>query len=74
MKNLALISIMAMFAFAFTSCGSSSQTCEQLENQRAGIAPQGIDFQAMPESDMKAKLATFASFKLTTDLSHLSEK
>ena len=74
MKNLALISIMAMFAFAFTSCGSSSQTCEQLENQRAGIAPQGVDFQAMPETDMKAKLATFASFKLTTDLSHLSDK
>jgi len=74
MKNFALILIMAMFAFAFTSCGSSSQTCEQLENQRAGIAPQGVDFQAMPESDMKAKLATFASFKLTTDLSHLSEK
>jgi len=73
MKNLAIILSMAMFAFALISCGGS-QTCEQLENQRAGIAPQGVDFQALPNLNMKVRLESFASFKLTTDLSHLSEK
>jgi len=73
MKKLALISIMAMFTFALTSCGGS-QTCEQREDQRVGIIPQGVDFQTLPGINMKTKLDEFATFKLTTDLSHLSNK
>ncbi len=55
----------------FFSC-AGPQTNTDPESQRAGIIPQGVEFESLPDIDMKAKLAAFAEFELTSDLSHLT--
>lgn len=55
----------------FFSC-AGPQTNTDPESQRAGIIPQGVEFESLPDIDMKTKLAAFAEFELTSDLSHLT--
>lgn len=55
----------------FFSCAGPQSTTDP-ESQRAGIIPQGVEFESLPDIDMKAKLAAFAEFELTSDLSHLT--
>ncbi|OYT13789.1 MAG: Zn-dependent hydrolase [Bacteroidetes bacterium 4572_114] len=56
---------------SITSCGGPCG--ESIEGQRAGIIPQGVDFEPLPGINMKEKLNEFAPFKLTADISHLSD-
>lgn len=45
---------------------------EDAEALRAGIIPQGLEFEPLPGLDMQEKLKEFAEFELTADLSHLT--
>jgi len=72
MKKLNFLTLIMIIMIAITSCKST--TPEDTENQRAGILPQEVNFQALPDIDMQKKLAEFAPFKLTTDIGFLSEK
>jgi hypothetical protein len=71
MKNLTLFVLMIAFAMVMISC-ETIPTAEEKENLRAGIVPQGVDFEPLPELDMAEKLKEFAEFELTSDLSHLT--
>jgi hypothetical protein len=71
MKNLTLFVVLIAFIMGMISC-KRPQTPESRENQRAGIIPQGVLFEPLPELDMDEKLAEFAGFDLTADLSHLT--
>ncbi|HPR58386.1 MAG TPA: Zn-dependent hydrolase [Bacteroidales bacterium] len=71
MKKITLFSILTASAMIFFSC-AGPQTNTDPESQRAGIIPQGVEFESLPDIDMKAKLAAFAEFELTSDLSHLT--
>ncbi len=74
MKKLFILSTVAVFAMAFTSCTTSvKKDAETLENQRAGIIPQGVNFEPLPGINMKEKLKEYAPFRLTSDISHLSK-
>lgn len=72
MKKFKFLAIVTFIMFAFSSC--TTTTPEATENERAGILPQEVNFQALPDIDMQKKLAEFAPFKLTTDISFLSDK
>ncbi|NCC72342.1 MAG: Zn-dependent hydrolase [Sphingobacteriia bacterium] len=71
MKKITLFSILTASAMIFFSCAGPQSNTDP-ESQRAGIIPQGVEFEALPDIDMKAKLAGFAEFELTSDLSHLT--
>jgi len=71
MKKITLFSILTASAMIFFSC-AGPQTNTDPESQRAGIIPQGVEFESLPDIDMKTKLAAFAEFELTSDLSHLT--
>ena len=73
MKKFFVVSVLAVLALAFTSCTTSTQNAEALENQRAGIIPQGVTFDPLPGINMKEKLNEYAPFRLTSDISHLSK-
>ncbi len=72
MKKITVFSVLFAFAFLITSCGGSCP--ETNENQRAGIIPQGVNFEPLPGLDMGEKLDEFAPFTLTADISHLTKK
>jgi len=72
MKKLTAFSILVIFMIAITSCGGPC--AESIESQRAGIIPQGVEFEPLPGLNMKEKLDEFAPFKLSADISHLSDK
>jgi len=72
MKRFTAFSVLVIFVIAITSCGGPC--AESIEDQRAGIIPQGVEFEPLPGLNMKEKLDEFAPFKLTADISHLSDK
>ncbi len=73
MKKFTTFSILVLFMLAlFPSC--MQECAEERENTRAGIIPQGEEFQALPGENMQQKLDEFAKVKLTADFSHLTEK
>ena len=71
MKKLTLFSALAIIMISIGSCGGPCP--ESIENQRAGIIPQGVSFEPLPGLNMKEKLNEFAPFELTADISHLSD-
>lgn len=72
MKKLNFLTIVTLMMIALNGCQTS--TPETMENERAGILPQEVGFEALPEIDMTKKVAEFAPFRLTTSTAHLSEK
>ncbi|MBE0639445.1 MAG: Zn-dependent hydrolase [Bacteroidales bacterium] len=71
MKNLTFLIVLTAFAMMQFSCTNPSPVLND-EDQRAGIIPQGVDFEPLPGIDMQEKLNEFAEFELTSDLSHLT--
>lgn len=65
-----IIGILAMTIF--NACQDSTKKTG--EDQRAGIIPQGLEFAPLPGINMADKLNAFATFKLTANLDHLTEK
>lgn len=72
MKKLNFITVVTLMMIVLYGCKSS--TPESIENERAGILPQEVNFEALPEIDMTKKVAEFATFRLTTSTGHLSDK
>jgi hypothetical protein len=70
MKNVTLFVL--LIAIAMVSC-KKDQTPEEKENLRAGIIPQDVTLEPLPDMDMAEKLETFAGFELKADLSHLTD-
>lgn len=73
MKKIATFIILSALIGALLSCGGG-QCPESVEDERAGIVPQGVKFEALPDIDMKEKLNEFATVRLTANLNHLNEK
>jgi len=71
MRKIASVFMLLVLAIMVTSCVGFCP--ESAEDQRAGIIPQGVDFEPLPGTDMNEKLEEFAPFTLTADISHLSE-
>jgi hypothetical protein len=71
MKNLIRLSIFTFISMTLLSscCRKNAESAEDL---RAGIIPQGVEFETMPGTDMNEKLNAFATFKLTANLDHLT--
>ncbi|MBK6964825.1 MAG: Zn-dependent hydrolase [Bacteroidales bacterium] len=55
-------------------CGKSNKTEEEMENNYSGVIAAGEALTATDAGDVAQKLATYASVRLTADISHLSEK
>lgn len=55
------------------SCTQMKKTAEQEENNYPGIIPQDIPLNPVSEDVVKERLAIYAPFKLTADLSHLTD-
>ncbi|MCF8364596.1 MAG: Zn-dependent hydrolase [Bacteroidales bacterium] len=73
MRKLTGIIVFAIITITMLiSCSGPNH--ETIENQRAGIVPQGTKFEPLPGLDMKEKLDEFATFKLSARLDHLTEK
>jgi hypothetical protein len=72
MKNVTLFVLLMAFAMAMVSC-KKDQTPEDKENLRAGIIPQDVALEPLPDMDMAEKLEAFAGFELKADLSHLTD-
>ena len=71
MKRLAFVTSLTAIVMTMFSCASPEKPSNP-EDQRAGIIPQGVEFEARPDLNMDAKLAGFAEFELTSNLDHLT--
>jgi hypothetical protein len=71
-KIFGTVTILVFMATLFTGCNGSK--AGDSEEQRAGIVPLEVEFEALPGIDMKQKLDEFASFRLTANLDHLTAK
>jgi hypothetical protein len=67
---VAVSGILAMTA----GCGKNNKTEEEMENNYPGVIAAGEALTATDAADVAQKLATYASVRLTADISHLSEK
>ncbi len=67
---VAVTGILAMSA----GCGKSNKTEEEMENNYPGVIATGEALTATDAADVAQRLASYASVKLTADISHLSEK
>lgn len=72
-KNLTFITLVAAI-IAITSCGPKTGKEEQMEFSRKGIVPELLKFEPAQGVDLAQKVNAYATFTLTTDLSHLSAK
>nr|NQU93270.1 Zn-dependent hydrolase [Bacteroidota bacterium] len=72
MKRFTVLSVFTVVLLSLLSCVSKGP--ENVERERAGIIPQDVNFQALPGLDMAQKLDEFALYKLTSNISHLSDK
>ena len=73
MKNLLGLILVTFFSVAIiSSCGGPCE--ESKEEARAGIVPQGVDFEPVPGISMDKKLDEFATVRLTANIDHLTEK
>ncbi|MFC2106978.1 Zn-dependent hydrolase [Bacteroidota bacterium] len=71
-KITSFILLLASIGMLF-SC-NQVKTAEQEEKNLAGIIPQDIPLNPISEEVINERLAIYAPFKLTADLSHLTEK
>jgi len=71
-KN-ALTFLAAVIIFVLAAC-TTPLTEEQTENQYPGIIPDDEAFNPVSEEVVKSRLAIYAPFELSADLSHLSDK
>jgi hypothetical protein len=71
-KIFETLTIFVFMTTLFTSCNGSNASLS--EEQRAGIVPLEVAFEALPGIDMQEKLDEFASFRLTANLDHLTAK
>ncbi|NTW23453.1 MAG: Zn-dependent hydrolase [Lentimicrobium sp.] len=72
-KVITAVAVVSMLAIV-TSCGKSIKTEEEMENNYQGVLPAGEALTATDAADVAQRLATYATVKLTAELSHLSEK
>lgn len=73
MKKLTGLIVLLVFSITlFNSCGGPCW--EASEYQRAGIVQQGTDFAPLPDLNIKEKLNSYATFKLTANIDHLTDK
>lgn len=72
-KVMIAVAVVCMLAIV-SSCGKSIKTEEEMENSYQGVLPAGEALVATDATDVAQRLATYASVKLTADISHLSEK
>ena len=73
MKNLLGLLLVTFISVAIiSSCGGPCE--ESKEEARAGIVPQGADFEPVPGISMDRKLDEFATVRLKANIDHLSEK
>ena len=70
-KNILLLTAVLMIVF-ITAC-TTQLTEEQIENRYAGVIPDDESFNPVSEEVVKSRLAIYAPFELTADLSHLSD-
>ncbi len=72
MKTNVLISfITLMIVVMISACNPTEET---MENQRQGIIPDDGDLNPVSLEEVQKRLEIYAPFKLTADISHLSEK
>lgn len=71
MKSLKLSLWLTLIIMISFSCACPDRP-DNGEDQRAGIIPQDVEFEALPDLDMEVKLAEFAEFELTSNLDHLT--
>jgi len=71
MKRLAFFASLIAIVMTVLSCAGPVQTPNP-EDLRAGIIPQGVEFEPRPDLDMNSKLDAFAEFELTSYLGHLT--
>ena len=70
-KNILFLTAVLMIVF-ITAC-TTQLTEEQIENQYAGVIPDDESFNPVLEEVVKSRVAIYAPFELTADLSHLSD-
>lgn len=74
-RTFNLIMVIAL-SVMLTNCNQPEETAltaEEMENQYAGNLPEMEAYKAMADVNIDERLASFASYKLTSDLSHLSD-
>jgi len=72
MKTNVLISFFTLMIVVLTS--SCNQTAETVENQRQGVIPDNGALNPVSLEEVQKRLEIYTPFKLTADISHLSEK
>lgn len=71
-KVITVFTVIGTLAF-IACCNQSSKTEEEMENNYKGVVAPGEALKADPAADVAQKLSTYATYKLTADISHLSE-
>jgi len=72
-KVMTVVTVVSMLAIV-TSCGKSTKTEEEMENNYQGVLPAGEALAPTDATEVAQRLATYASVKLSADISHLSDK
>ena len=72
-KIMTVVTVISMLAIA-AGCGKSTKTEEEMENAHQGVVASGEALTADPAAEVALRLASYATVKLTADISHLSEK
>ncbi|KAF0199446.1 MAG: hypothetical protein FD166_569 [Bacteroidetes bacterium] len=70
MTVAAVISMLALVA----GCCKSNKSEEEMENKYQGVIAPGKALQPAPAAEVAKRLATYATVRLTADISHLSDK
>lgn len=72
-KVITVMSVASMLVIA-AGCGQTTKTAEEMENTYQGVIPVGTELTVDAGTDVDQRLAIYAPFTLTADISHLSEK
>lgn len=77
-KKLFTLVAIASFMLSIAACKSKKEeakvmTPEEIENSHAGVLPVIDNYTKVADFNLEEKLSSFASFTLTTDISHLSD-
>jgi len=72
-KVMTVAAVTGILALA-AGCGQSTKTEEEMEKANQGVIPAGTELTVETGVDVAQRLAIYAPFSLTADISHLSEK
>ncbi len=72
-KVMTVATVISMLALV-SGCCKSNKSEEEMENKYQGIIAPGKALQSDPANEVSKRLAGYASVRLTTDISHLSDK